>query len=339
MNTAPSVLPAWIVGLLLAFALILPTLLRAEQTPSDRAAEVFASAIATHQALHDLKIVAAVQLDERAELVMPNDQGTTSSIVRTWRHECRADYRLGALVSETYRTSEKVDGVELVDFPRPVLSHRLDGDAAPRAIRQAVPRDDPNWSTIEPNFQDDTKLVDPVAFLDTLDDVPTHQFLQRWQSDYIETPGLAISVHEPSDGSTVDIVFDYVEGMMAYRFSFEQDASGTRWTALDMELRPGCPLNVVMSASCSWQDVALPDNSTIRLPARVTMRSSDPIGLRFREVRASHWSARESTGDLRDLQDYVATRSALIMYEGMQHRLAVEQRRREERQQAAPNVP
>lgn len=306
---------------------------------AERALDVFDSAIATHRSLHELSLKLDVRLDERAELVMPDESGTTCSIVRTWRHECRTDYRLGALVSETYRTSEKVDGVELVDFPRPVLAHRLDRDAAPRAIRQSVPRDDPNWSTIEPNFQDDTRLVDPVAYLNTLDDVPTQRFLEGWKSDYIETPGLAISVHEAVDGSTVEVEFDYVEGMMSYRFTFERDASGTRWTALDMNLRPGCPLNVVMSASCSWEDVALPGGSTIRLPSRVTMRSNDPIGLRYREIRASHWSAQESTGDLRDLQEYVATRSALIMYEGMQHRLAVEQRRREERQQAAPAAP
>ena len=110
----PSMLAS--LGLMIVLHLGLPDSLQAIPTPTERAQAVFDSAITTHRSLHELNLKLNVQLDERAELVMPNESGTTCSIVRRWRHECRADYRLGALVSETYRTSETVDGIELVDF-------------------------------------------------------------------------------------------------------------------------------------------------------------------------------------------------------------------------------
>lgn len=306
------------------------------------ARQVFLSAAESHRAVRESQLAFSTRVEYRRSLTMPFDGTTTGTVERLWRFECRGDYKLGALVSETCRVSEKFNGVEQIDFPRPVLAHRLSADTEPRAIRQAVPRRDPNWSTLESNFVDDSKLVDAIDMMDRAAGQPTAEFLDWWREAYIDAPALRpevpITVTHAHDGTSVEVTFDCLPPRdVRYVLLFERDQLGYRFTS--MRCHPG-PLSGYpgpQEIEMDWVVVGAPGGAVVRLPVRSIFRSEEELGPSVMDLRAPEWTVSAPAADTREFEALIAERSALIMYEGMQHRLEVERRRREEGSAPAPS--
>ncbi len=311
-------------------------------TPAEVARQVFLSAAESHRALRECKLAFSTNVEVSVHYNIAFDATTTGTVERRWRHECLGDYKLGALVSETYRLSEKFNGVEEVDFPRPVLAHRLSPDAQPRAIRQAVPRLDPRWSTIEPQLVDDSRLFDAIDSMDRVAGKPTAEFLDEWRGMYIDNPELRattpITIAHSHDGSIIEVVIECRPPLLAtYKFHFSRDEVGLRFDSLRYSAGTMSTFKGTYEYEVDWAVMTGPEGEVVRLPIRNLDVSEMQHGPRMLEMHAPGWTIARPAADTRELEAFVAERSALIMYEGMQHRLEVERRRREEDAAPAPS--
>ena len=209
-------------------------------------------------------------------------------------------------------------------------------------MRQAVPRLDPRWSTIEPQLVDDSRLFDAIDSMDRVDGKPTAEFLDEWRGMYIDNPELRattpITITQAHVGSTIEVLIEVRPPLLAtYKFHFSRDEVGLRFDSLRYSAGTMSTFKGTYEYEVDWAVMTGPDGEVLRLPTRILDVSEMQHGPRAWEMHAPAWTIARAAADSRGLDAYVAERSALIMYERMQHRLEIERPRREEDAAPAPS--
>lgn len=185
---------------------------------------------------------------------------------RKWRVETDADRVSGIVITGTTRTSDRPDGVELVDVPRTAYAFRMGKNQSTETAQPYIEPYIPNASVNEMNLREDGKIVDPIEAIDVMGK-QTNAGMICGHVDLMlgATSPFDATVTFEKGGSRAIVELQNEEHGATWRLEFDRQGDGWLYVA-GRTTEVNSTASSIQTETIQWSDFTTKEGLTFLLP-------------------------------------------------------------------------